>query len=105
MCVGVSGGRLKGTDGWGSVGWCPTEMGGGGLSRQLAQMISSFFLFFFRKLGSSVFLLESIYFHLFIIEMNTITINEKESCKYVVNIYKEDPLSCRCSHWRTCSVE
>lgn len=24
--------------------------------------------------------------------MNTITINEKESCKYVVNIYKEDPL-------------
>lgn len=35
-----------------------------------------------------VFLLESIYFHLFIIEMNTITINKKkESCKYVVNIY------------------
>lgn len=38
------------------------------------------------QLGSVVFLLESIYFHLFIIEMNTITINEKNLvniCEYI----------------------
>lgn len=38
------------------------------------------------QLGSVVFLLESIYFHLFIIEMNTITINENNLvniCGYI----------------------
>lgn len=57
------------------------------------------------QLGSVVFLLESIYFHLFIIEMNTITINEKNLVNICEYIYIKKILSCRYSHWGTCSVE
>ncbi len=101
MCVGASGGRLKSTNGRGGGGAIlgipqVEEDSAGNWRREFV---------FFRNLVAWFSYLSQYIFTYLLLKMNTITINEKESCKYVVNIYKEDPLSCRCSHWRTCSVE
>lgn len=97
--IRTSGGRLK------SLALAAEENSAGSWRRDFFFLyFVLFILFSFRNLVAWFSYLSQYIFTYLLWKWIPLQLLKKKSCKYLVNIYKED-LWCRCSHWRTCSVE